>query len=257
LDSSIDNFAISEKKTTRSFPIGASTSPIEAFSNIGSKMISAIWPHYLALIVLLLLVAFGYRRGRSHSLAWSNTPLIALATLSIGPSVCAVILYLAYKVGLAQPGPRGYGFRSFVYSLPIEFALLNWAFVPLYVAGRIWARADSARLAMWFAVVAMSVPNLILFVLAPEMVSGAFDAGQGIGIMQAVLLSSPIMMIWPGLDAIIDGAGDRYWFVLHALTGFLPILGLVAWLFGRLAGSQVPRAVDPTGASSRARRSSE
>ena len=219
--------------------VGASTSSIEAFSNIGSIMISVEWPRYLALIVLLLLVVFGYCRGRSHSPAWSNIPLIALAMLSIGPSVCAVILYLAYKFGLVQPGARGYSFRSFVYLLPVDFALLNWAFVPLYVVGRIWPRAGSARLAMWFAVVAMSVPNVVLFGLAPEMVSNARDAGQGIGIIEAVLLWSPIQMIWPGIGAIIDDAGFEVSFVLNALTGFLPILGLVAWLLGQLVGWQV------------------
>jgi hypothetical protein len=202
-------------------------------------MTSVERPHHLALIVLLLLVAFGYWRGRSHSPGWSNIPLIAFAIIAIGPSVCAVILYFAYKFGLAQPPARGYEFKSFVYFLPVDFALLNWAFVPLYVVGRIWPRAGSARPAMWFAVVAMSVPNVILFGLASEMVSGAVDAGQGIGIMEAMLLWSPIEMIWPGLDAIIDAAGTRYWFVLHALIGFLPTFGLAAWLSGQLFGWQV------------------
>ena len=202
-------------------------------------MISVIWPNYLGLIVLLLLVVFGYWRGRSHAPAWSNIPLIALAIVSIGPSVCAVILYLAYKFGLIQPNAPGYRFGSFVYLLPVDFALLNWAFVPLYVVGRIWPSAGSARLAMWFAVVAMSVPNVILFGLAPEMVSNVFDAGQGIGIMELVLLWSPIQMIWPGIVAIILDADSEYFFVLNALTGFLPILGLVAWLLGQLVGRQV------------------
>lgn len=193
-------------------------------------------PRYLALIVLLLLVAVGYLRGRSHSPGGSNIPLVALAIVSIGPSVCAAILYLAYKVGLIQPPVRGYRFSSFVYSLPADFALLNWAFVPLYVVGRIWPSAGSARLAMWLAVVAMSVPNVILFGLAPEMISNAFDAGQGIGIIEAMLLQSPIQMIWPGLYEIIDRAGFEYWFVLTALTGLLPTLGLAAWLLGRLVG---------------------
>jgi len=93
-----------QKENDPFISVGASTSAIETFSNIGSIMISLEWPHYLALLVLLLLVVFGYCRGRSHSLAWSNIPLIALAILSIGPSVCAVILYLAYKFGLVQPG---------------------------------------------------------------------------------------------------------------------------------------------------------
>jgi hypothetical protein len=199
-------------------------------------MISVEWPRHLALIVLSLLVAFGYWRGRSHSPAWSNIPLIALAIISIGPSVCAVILYLAYDFGLIQPNAPGYRFRSFVYWLP-DFALLNWAFVPLYAVGRIWPHAGSARLAMWFAVVAMSVPNVLLFALAPEMVSNARDAGQGIGIIEAVLTFSPFQML-PGIGAIIDAASFEVSFVLHALTGFLPILGLVAWLLGQLAGRQ-------------------
>jgi hypothetical protein len=197
------------------------------------------WPRYLALIVLLLLVAFGYFRGRSRSPAWTNIPLIALAILSIGPSVCAVILYLSYKFGLIQPGAPGYQFGSFVYSLPVDFALLNWAFVPLYVVGRIWPRAGSARLAMWFAVVAMSVPNVVLFGLAPEMISSARDAGQGIGVVEALLLWSPIYTILPGIFAIVDAAGFEYSFLFNALTGFLPILGLVAWLLGQLVGRLV------------------
>jgi len=200
-------------------------------------------PNHLALIVLLLLVFFGYWRGRSDAPAWSKIPLIALAIVSIGPSVCAVILYLAYKSGLSQPPARGYKFGSFVTSLPVDFALLNWAFVPLYVVGRIWPRAGSARLAMWFSVVAMSAPNAFLFVLAPEMISNARDAGQGIGIMEALLLSSPIHVIWPAIAAIITDADSRYFHVLAALTGFLPILGLVAWWLGQLFG-RLPESTD-------------
>jgi hypothetical protein len=209
------------------------------FSSTGGIMIFVEWPRYLVLIVLLLLAAFGYWRGRGHAPAWTNIPLIALAILSIGPSVCAVILYLSYEVGLIQPSAPGYRFGSFVYFLPADFALLNWAFVPLYVVGRIRPPAGSARLAMWFAVVAMSLPNVVLFGLAPEMVSNARDAGQGIGIIEAVLLRSPIEAIFPGIFAIVDAAGFEYSFVLNALTGFLPILGLVAWLLGQFAGRQV------------------
>jgi hypothetical protein len=205
-------------------------------------MIFVEWPRYLVLMVLLLLVAFGYVRGRNRSPAWTNIPLIALAILSIGPSVCAVILYFSYEFGLIQPSAPGYRFGSFVYSLPADFALLNWAFVPLYVVGRIRPHTGSARLAMWFAVVAMSVPNVVLFGLAPEMVSNARDAGQGIGIIEAVLLWSPIQTILPGIYAIVDAAGFEYSFILNALTGFLPTLGLVAWLLGRLVGGQIRAA---------------
>lgn len=204
-------------------------------------MTSVGWPHNLFLIVLLLLVAFGFFRGLGRSPGWTNVPVIAFAILSFGPSACAVMLYLSYKYGVLQPGPQGYQFGSFISSLPADFALLNWAFVPLYVVGRIWQHPGS-RLAMWFAVVAMSVPNFILFALAPEMLSTARDAGQGIGIIEAVLFWSPLQTIIPGLFSIVDAAGFEYSFVLNALTGFLPILGLAAWSLGRLVGRQVQAA---------------
>jgi hypothetical protein len=89
---------------------------------------------------------------------------------------------------------------------------------------------------MWFSVVAMSVPGVVLFGLAPEMVSSAFDSGQGIGVIEAELLWSPIAMIWPGIASIIFDADIAFAFVLMALTGFLPILGLIAWLVGQLVG---------------------
>lgn len=204
------------------------------------------WPRYLALIVMLLAVMYGCCKGRSaaavsgQSLAWTNIPLIALAIISIGPSIFAVILYLTYRFGLVQPPARGFRFGSFVYLLPVDFALMNWAFVPLYVVCRIRPNLGAARLAMWFSVVVMSVPNLVLFGLAPEMISNAFDAGQGIGIIEAVLLWPPIAMIWPGLASLIIDADTSLTFVLMALTGVLPTLGLVTWLAGRLVGRAVP-----------------
>jgi len=39
---------------------------------------------------------------------------------------------------------------------------------------------------MWFSVVAMSLPNVLLFSLAWTMVSNVFDAGQGIGVVEAI-----------------------------------------------------------------------
>jgi len=204
------------------------------------------WPRYLALIVMLLAVVYGHCKGRSaaavsgQSLAWTNIPLIALAIISIGPSIFAAILYLTYRFGLVQPPARGFRFGSFVYSLPVDFALMNWAFVPLYVVCRIRPNLGAARLAMWFSVVVMSVPNVVLFGLAPEMISSAYDSGQGIGIIQAVLLWPPIAMIWPGLASLIIDADTSLMFVLMALTGVLPTLGLVTWVAGRLVGRAVP-----------------
>jgi hypothetical protein len=209
------------------------------------------WPRHLALLLMLLAVLYGYCKGRTasvasgQSLAWTNIPLIALAIISIGPSLYAVILYLTYKFGLVQPHAPGYRFGSFVYSLPAEFALINWAFVPLYVVCRVWPKLGAARLAMWFSVVAMSVPAAILFGLAPEMISSAVDSGQGIGIIEAVLLWSPIAMIWPGLASIMIDADTDVMFVLMALTGLLPTLGLMAWLMGQLAARHVRKAAYP------------
>jgi len=195
---------------------------------------------------MLLAVVYGYCKGRSaaavsgQSLAWTNIPLIALAIISIGPSIFAAILYLTYRFGLVQPPARGFRFGSFVYSLPVDFALMNWAFVQLYVVCRIRPNLGAARLAMWFSVVVISVPNVVLFGLAPEMISSAYDSGQGIGIIQAVLLWPPIAMIWPGLASLIMDADTSLMFVLMALTGVLPTLGLVTWVAGRLVGRAVP-----------------
>jgi hypothetical protein len=197
---------------------------------------------------MLLAVVYGFRKGRNasvvsgQSLAWTNIPLIALAIISIGPSIFAAIVYLTYRFGLVQPHAPGYRFRSFVYSSPADFALIMWAFVPLYVVCRVWPNLGAARVAMWFSVVAMSIPGAIFFALAPEMISSAVDAGQGIGIIEAALLWPPIAMIWPGLASIIIDADTAFMFVLMALTGFLPILGLTAWLGGQLAGRHVRKA---------------
>lgn len=205
------------------------------------------WPRYLALTLMVLAVAYGYCKGRKaslvsgQSLAWTNIPLIALAIISIGPSIYAVILYFTYRFGLVQPSPPGYRFGSFVYFLPADFALINWAFVPLYVVCRVWPNRDAARPAMWFSVVAMSVPAAVLFGLAPEMISSAFDAGQGIGIIEAMLLWPPIAMIVPGIASMIIDAGTSSMFLLMALTGLLPTLGLMAWLMGQFAGRMVPK----------------
>ena len=179
-----------------------------------------------ALILMLLAVAFGYYKGRNaavvsgQSLTWTQIPLIALAIISIGPSILAVVLYLAYTFGIAQPGPRGFRFSQvFIFGSPVEFAVINWPFVALYLVCRIWPKLGGARLAMWFSVVAMSLPNVVLFGLAPEMVSNARDAGQGIGIIEA-MLSFPIIPIM----------------IISALTAPIPLLGLAGWLVGHSVG---------------------
>ena len=195
---------------------------------------------YLALTVLLMAILFGYCKGRDvvpasgRTRAWTHVPLIALAIASLGPSALAITIYLGYKFGLIQPTPSGYRFSTFIGGLPFEFAVINWPFVALYLTCRLWPQFGTARSAMWFSVVAMSIPNVLLLSTAWEMVTGAFDAGQGIGVIEAMLMLPIIAMIWPGpLPGIFDaGLGSA----ISALTAPIPVLGLMGWLVGQFIG---------------------
>jgi len=198
---------------------------------------------YLAVAAMLLAILFAYFKGRGavsasgQSLAWTKVPLIAFAIASLGPSVFAIMIYLGYKVGLIQPARSGYRFSIFIRDLPFDFAIINWPFVALYLACRLWPNFRSARSAMWFSVVAMSLPNILLFSLAPTMVANVFDAGQGIGIIEAMLMLPIIAMIWPGPAFGIFDAGFGIGFVISALTAPIPLLGLISWLVVQLFGT--------------------
>ncbi|HXX26729.1 MAG TPA: hypothetical protein VEJ40_08740 [Pseudolabrys sp.] len=142
------------------------------------------------------------------------------------------MIYLGYTFGLIQPPPSGYKFSIFIRDLPFDFAVINWGFVALYVTCRLWPNAVWARPAMWLSVIAMSLPNVLLFSLAWEMVSNVFDAGQGIGIIEAMLILPIIAMILPGPFPDIFDAGYGIGFVLSTLLAPIPILGLTGWLAG-------------------------
>ncbi len=197
---------------------------------------------YLALAVLLLAIVFAYRQGRGavsasgRPLAWTHVPLSAFALASLGPSAFAIMIYLGYRFGLLQPPPAGYSFSTFIRDLPFEFAIINWGFVALYVICRLWPNVGSARSAMWLSVVAMSLPNILLFALAPTMVSDAFDAGQGIGIIEATVIFPIFALIWsPPYPSILDpdsGVG----LVISLFMAPIPFLGLLGWLVGQFIG---------------------
>ena len=146
---------------------------------------------------MLLAVAFGYYKGRNaavvsgQSLTWTQIPLIALAIISIGPSIVAVVLYLAYTFGIIQPGAYGFRFSHvFIFESP----------------------------------------------LAPEMVTNAFDAGQGIGITEAMLSLPIITIIWPGTYPSLFDSGFGGGLIISALTAPVPLFGLTGWLVGHLVG---------------------
>ena len=200
----------------------------------------------VAVMLLAILFAFAYRKARdvvsasSRPLAWTHVPLIAFAMVSLGPSAVAIMIYLGYKSGLIQPGPSGYRFSTFIRDLPFDFAVINWPFVALYVTCRLWPDFGAARSAMWLSVAVMSLPNVLLFALAPTMVANVFDAGQGIGIVEAMLTFPIIAMLWPGPVPDIFDAGIGA--VISALTAPIPVLGLLGWLAGQWMGRTVSKA---------------
>jgi hypothetical protein len=188
-----------------------------------------------ALAVMLLAILLAYYKGRhavsanGRSLAWTQVPLIAFLTVCIGPSAVATLIYLAYKSGLLQAGPHGYRFSAFIFQLPLDFALMNWGFVALYVTCRLSPNVGAARSAMWLSATAMSFLNVPLLFLAPTMVSNVFDAGQGIGVIQAMLG----MPLWfPGFLDLDSGIG----LLVFAPLAPIPLLGLIGWIAGRFMG---------------------
>ncbi len=196
---------------------------------------------YSTLVIMLLAILFASYKGRhavsasGRSLAWTYVPLIAFLAVSIGPSVVATFIYLGYKSGLMQAGPSGYQFSSFIFQLPLDFALMNWGFVALYVTCRLAPNFRSARSAMWLSAAAMCLLNVPLFFLAPFMVSNVFDAGQGIGVVQA-MLSMPLWFVpYPAFLDPDSGIG----LLFFAPLAPIPFSGLVSWIVVQFIGGTV------------------
>jgi hypothetical protein len=193
---------------------------------------------YAALAVMLLAIVLAYFKGRhavsadGRSLAWTQVPVIAFLTVCIGPSAVATLIYLGYKSGLLQAGPSGYQFSTFILQLPLEFAVMNWGFVVLYVTCRLSPNSRSARAAMWLSATAMSLLNVPLFFLAPEMVSNVVDAGQGIGVIEAVLN----MPLWFGPYPSFLDPDSGIGLLVFAPLAPIPFAGLICWIAGRFVG---------------------
>jgi hypothetical protein len=87
----------------------------------------------------------------------------------------------------------------------------------------------------------MSFLNVPLFFLAPEMVANVFDAGQGIGVIQA-LLGMPVW--YPGFLDPDSAIG----LLVFAPLAPIPFLGLSGWIAGWFIGSP---ASSPNGKTAR------
>ncbi len=202
----------------------------------------------LAIMLLAILLAFYKGRhavsANGRSLAWTQIPLIAFLAVSIGPSVVATLIYLGYKSGLLQAGKAGYQFSTFILQLPVDFAVINWGFVALYVACRLAPNFRSARSAMWLSAAVMSLLNVPLFFLAPDMVSNVFDAGQGIGIVQAVLS----MPLWFGSTPGFLNPDSGLGLLVFAPLAPIPLAGLICWIVVQLFGGT---ASSPEGRTAR------
>lgn len=121
---------------------------------------------------------------------------------------------------------------------------MNWGFVALYVTCRLSPNFGSARSAMWVSATLMSFLNVPLFFLAPDMISNVFDAGQGIGIIQAMLS----MPLWFGPTPAFLDPDSGIGLLVFAPLAPIPFSGLVGWIAGRFIGGT---ASSPKGETAR------
>lgn len=83
---------------------------------------------------------------------------------------------------------------------------------------------------MWLSATVMFVLNIPLFFLAPDMVSNVFDAGQGIGIVQAMLS----MPLWFGPHPAFLDPDSGIGLLVFAPFAPIPLSGLIVWIAAQL-----------------------
>lgn len=97
---------------------------------------------------------------------------------------------------------------------------------------------------MWLSATLMSFLNVPLFFLAPDMISNVFDAGQGIGIIQAMLS----MPLWFGPYPAFLDPDSGIGLLVFAPLAPIPFSGLIGWIAGRFIGGT---ASSPKGETAR------
>jgi hypothetical protein len=141
-------------------------------------------------------------------------PLIVWGIVSlVPPQIAAVASFLWTSFGISI-GYEVRGVAGFIEGLAFSVVIAagNWPFPILYFvtrwfARKRWPQVGLIKAAMWGSTIAMSIPNVVIFLATPsELLSGpAYDRGQGTGMLV-------------GLEAI-----------------FLPVAGVIEWTLGYLA----------------------
>ncbi|WP_128926420.1 hypothetical protein [Bradyrhizobium guangxiense] len=151
----------------------------------------------------------------TQQVRWAKYPLFALAIVAVGPSILAPFVYIGLR-SFGIDNLDGYKMEfsgstiAFMLVFPVVSAIANVSFfllskISVWRARKEWPHLLSVKIAMWFSLIAMCIPNTLLFIGTPqEMILKAPNAGQGSGL------------------AIVG------------LFLTLPIFGLLGWFGGRL-----------------------
>jgi hypothetical protein len=173
------------------------------------------------------------QRPAGSTIGWTiYPPLTALALISIGPSVLAVLIYLLHLtfglnsltsfivVRIERPDLQN---LVNLFVSPLVVALFNWPFVVLYLVTLSKAKKEaplltSVRLAMWVSLGAMAVPNIPAFVTAIDENLSPPPFGEGTGIFLGLFVLFPVPIL-----GLIGWASGRFiaWLVRPKPPGYL------------------------------------